>query len=270
MSTFRHKRRKAQSPGAAVFSAHPASLILCCAHRLETVTGWAEEEKHDSAGIAIECRSWVPLGNVAQPCQFAVIDWDTRIIRTPEICKFSQTWNLPVPHEVWICLQQRLILDLIDHILCHDKCIIFFSFRRWRNLQYEFLRLFLERHVHYPYPAHKIALTPQHSRHGQQQTCMRRGFPEACTGLILFLITPAVSFAKHEVSACSQFAKHNVSAGLPQPFSSMQQKKKMPTFCLLVLFLELLIWKLWCVVSELWERHVRCQCRCFMYQGKRI
>ena len=36
------------------------------------------------------------------------------------------------------------------------------------------------------------------------------------------------------------FAKHDVSAGLPQPFSSKQQKKKMPTFLnLLVLFLEL-------------------------------
>ena len=44
-----------------------------------------------------------------------------------------------------------------------------------------------------------------------------------------FLTTPAVSFAKHDVSA-----------GLPQPFSSKQQKKKMPTFLnLLVLFLEL-------------------------------
>ena len=36
------------------------------------------------------------------------------------------------------------------------------------------------------------------------------------------------------------FAKHDVSAGLPQPFLSKQQKKKMPTFLnLLVLFLEL-------------------------------
>ena len=31
------------------------------------------------------------------------------------------------------------------------------------------------------------------------------------------------------------------------------------------------IWKVWCVVaSELWERHARCRCRCFMYQAKRI
>ena len=35
--------------------------------------------------------------------------------------------------------------------------------------------------------------------------------------------------------------KHDVSTWLPQPFSSMQQKKKMPTFYLLVLFLELLV-----------------------------
>ena len=48
--------------------------------------------------------------------------------------------------------------------------------------------------------------------------------------LILFLHkTPAVSVAKHDVST-----------GLPQPFSSKQQKKKMPTFLiLLVLFREL-------------------------------
>ena len=44
-----------------------------------------------------------------------------------------------------------------------------------------------------------------------------------------FLTTPAVSVARHDVST-----------GLPQPFSSKQQKKKMPTFLnLLVLFLEL-------------------------------
>ena len=47
--------------------------------------------------------------------------------------------------------------------------------------------------------------------------------------LILFLTTPAVSVSNHEVST-----------GLPQPFSSKQQKKKMPTFLnLLVLFPEL-------------------------------
>ena len=44
-----------------------------------------------------------------------------------------------------------------------------------------------------------------------------------------FLTTPAVSVARHDVST-----------GLPQPFSSKQQKKKMPTFLnLLVLLLEL-------------------------------
>ena len=44
-------------------------------------------------------------------------------------------------------------------------------------------------------------------------------------------------FSPHQQSV---FARHDVSTGLPQPFSSKQQKKKMPTFLnLLVLFLEL-------------------------------
>ena len=47
-----------------------------------------------------------------------------------------------------------------------------------------------------------------------------RRFHNRITLLILFLITPAVSF----------FSKHDVSTGLVQPFSSMQQKKKTSCF----------------------------------------
>ena len=66
-----------------------------------------------------------------------------------------------------------------------------------------------------------------------------------------FLLSPAVSLPKHDVSAA-----------LPQPFSSMQKKKKMPTF-LSTGTLSGTVWKVWCVVaSELLEHHLRCRCRC--------
>ena len=56
-----------------------------------------------------------------------------------------------------------------------------------------------------------------------------RPSPSPSLFALVDLITPAVSVAKHDVSA-----------GLPQPFSSKQQKKKMPTFFnLLVFFPEL-------------------------------
>ena len=58
----------------------------------------------------------------------------------------------------------------------------------------------------------------------------------SCFRVSSWWVTIANSFS-HNTS--SKFCKARRFAGLPQPFSSLQQKKKMPTFYLLVLFLEL-------------------------------
>ena len=71
-----------------------------------------------------------------------------------------------------------------------------------------------------------LLMTPAHS---QDMSVLQK---RSSKDLLLILFshkTPAVSVAKHDVST-----------GLPQPFSRKQQKKKMPTFLnLLVLFREL-------------------------------
>ena len=81
-------------------------------------------------------------------------------------------------------------------------------------------------------------------------------------------VTIANSFS-HNTS--SQFCKaRRFGRVAPVIFKYATKKKKENANLLSTGTLSRTIWKVWyVVVLELWERHIRCRCRCFIYQAKR-